>query len=128
MGGGPMAELTLAQRAWIDALRSGQYQQSRGLMQTPEGYCCLGVACVVAEQHGVPVRQDCGGFLVGPDLRSHPAVMAWIGLRTVGGATPCDVRPACIVMNDLRGWDFARIADELESAPELYFVQPGEDG
>jgi hypothetical protein len=39
-------------QAWLEALRSGDYQQGRGaLKQKDEGngvvYCCLGVACEV---------------------------------------------------------------------------------
>jgi hypothetical protein len=40
-------------RAWIEGLRSGEYEQTRGSLRLghgnkynkPEGYCCLGVAC-----------------------------------------------------------------------------------
>lgn len=40
---------------WVDALRSGEYQQTRGRLQRtnpgkrgqPVGFCCLGVACEV---------------------------------------------------------------------------------
>ena len=30
---------------WVAALRSGEYEQSAGFLQTKEGYCCLGVLC-----------------------------------------------------------------------------------
>lgn len=30
---------------WIDALRSGEYDQTKGLLQNNLGHCCLGVAC-----------------------------------------------------------------------------------
>lgn len=29
---------------WIAALRSGEYKQDKGALQTNNGYCCLGVA------------------------------------------------------------------------------------
>lgn len=32
---------------WTQALRSGKYYQTRLKLQTPAGYCCLGVACDV---------------------------------------------------------------------------------
>lgn len=32
-------------RAWIEALRSGKYQQANGRLRSSTGYCCLGVAC-----------------------------------------------------------------------------------
>lgn len=34
---------------WVAALRSGKYAQSRYALRSTDGYCCLGVACEVAE-------------------------------------------------------------------------------
>lgn len=39
--------------AWIDALLSGDYPQTKYLLHTPDGYCCLGVLCDLAVQAGV---------------------------------------------------------------------------
>jgi hypothetical protein len=30
-------------KLWIDALRSGEYGQCKGVLHSEEGYCCLGV-------------------------------------------------------------------------------------
>ncbi|MEM6815307.1 MAG: hypothetical protein AAF600_13130 [Bacteroidota bacterium] len=30
---------------WIEALRSGKYNQGKGYLHNDGGYCCLGVAC-----------------------------------------------------------------------------------
>lgn len=30
---------------WVAALRSGEYKQCDGQLASPNGYCCLGVAC-----------------------------------------------------------------------------------
>lgn len=40
---------------WVDALRSGAYKQGFGRLYTAENdtYCCLGVACDLAERAGV---------------------------------------------------------------------------
>lgn len=32
---------------WIEALRSGEYKQTKDYLHTAEGYCCLGVLCEV---------------------------------------------------------------------------------
>lgn len=32
---------------WINALRSGEFSQTTGRLQTSEGHCCLGVACAL---------------------------------------------------------------------------------
>ena len=37
---------------WLDALRSGLYDQDRGRLRTEAGFCCLGVLCdLYAEEH-----------------------------------------------------------------------------
>ena len=35
-------------KLWVDALRSGKYQQARGALKTGDAYCCLGVACDIS--------------------------------------------------------------------------------
>lgn len=34
-------------REWVEALRSGQYQQGREVLRETDKHCCLGVACAV---------------------------------------------------------------------------------
>jgi len=37
---------------WIDALRSGKYEQGSEKLRTVSGYCCLGVLCdLYAQEH-----------------------------------------------------------------------------
>lgn len=37
---------------WIDALRSGKYEQGSEKLRTMTGYCCLGVLCnIYAQEH-----------------------------------------------------------------------------
>ena len=37
---------------WIDALRSGKYEQCSGKLRGANGYCCLGVLCdLYAQEH-----------------------------------------------------------------------------
>lgn len=35
----------LTREEWIEALRSGKYPQTKGVLHNEEGFCCLGVAC-----------------------------------------------------------------------------------
>lgn len=42
---------------WIEALRSGAYQQDKYKFKTKIGYCCLGVLCEIAGQPSM----DMGG-------------------------------------------------------------------
>lgn len=41
-------------RKWVQALRSGEYQQGREFMRSSNTYCCLGVAMEVAYANGCP--------------------------------------------------------------------------
>lgn len=34
---------------WVDALRSGVYQQTNGYLKRRDGFCCLGVLCDVVK-------------------------------------------------------------------------------
>lgn len=33
---------------WLVALRSGEYQQCKNYLYNEDGYCCLGVACLIS--------------------------------------------------------------------------------
>lgn len=44
------AQIKRNRKAWLEALRSGNYKQTKGKLRSRNGaYCCLGVACEVAE-------------------------------------------------------------------------------
>lgn len=39
---------------WLEALRSGKYEQGNSVLRTADGkYCCLGVLCDIAAMNGV---------------------------------------------------------------------------
>jgi hypothetical protein len=46
----------------VEALRSGRYQQGRGQLLNDGLYCCLGVACEVAAENGLPLRREVNEF------------------------------------------------------------------
>lgn len=53
---------------WVDALRSGEYQQATGKLKSQEGFCCLGVLCdLYAKEH-----EDAGWEYRGTDEPSDP--------------------------------------------------------
>lgn len=37
----------LVKKKWLEALRSGEYQQTKGHLKDAEGHCCLGVLCEI---------------------------------------------------------------------------------
>lgn len=38
---------------WADALESGDFSQTGGILRDARGFCCLGVLCELAVRHGV---------------------------------------------------------------------------
>lgn len=110
--------------AWVAALRSDEYPQSRGELRARDGYCCLGVLTDLAVKAGVGVRwwQDGDGFygverleggLCYPEdgLVLAPVVRDWAGLDandpSIGGKSLSD-------LNDGECLSFDEIADLVE--------------
>lgn len=121
-------------KKWIEALRSGDYEQTRGaLARVGGGYCCLGVACDLAEANGVhlnvevfpSVVDDSGMFAYsGYTALLPPSVQEWLGLRTDGGdfyyCDAYDGAGSLAEAND-EGSTFDEIANIIESEPEGLF-------
>ena len=120
-------------KKWVAALRSGEFKQGYGTLGGPwNGYCCLGVACVVFERETgkkLPKRSNrkyATNQLIGPmdDVRR------WIGLSTPYGVfaeeagIPSDTLAA---INDSEKFGFNEIADIIESEPDGLFVEGSHD-
>jgi hypothetical protein len=77
---------------WVNALRSGDYDQSSGKLRSNTGYCCLGVLCdLYAQEHneeweqksytGTSLQMDY--YYFGEESEFLPAkVMSWAGLNS----------------------------------------------
>lgn len=102
---------------WLDALRSGKYQQTTEVLHDDEGFCCLGVLTDL-------YRQECGGewvekndyydfvdvnHCVETDILPW-AVVNWSGLKD---QVPHLADNYISNLND-RGMSFAEIADLIE--------------
>ena len=57
--------IEIAQR-WVNALRSGEYKQTKTQLQDEEGFCCLGVLCDL--ELGKKARRDAYGHISGSTL------------------------------------------------------------
>lgn len=97
---------------WVDALRSGEYKQGKGQLQTKSGnFCCLGVLCDLAVQEGVLDAPELidgetfSGYRYEGEAALLPkSVQAWAGNVRVG---------TLIDMND-SGKTFKTIARYIE--------------
>lgn len=116
--------LTENQQKWVDALRSDKYKQGRFSLQSPTGFCCLGVACKVAEENGVHVEYCVNSInrLFGGCLASQPDVQEWLQLKTATGKCTIGYLSS---LND-SGSTFSEIADIIEQNSESLFYQETE--
>lgn len=105
---------------WVDALRSGQYVQGRGVMKNVEDsreprYCCLGVACELAQLSLIPSpgfkRSQLGWERDGWPVHSH--LPDW--LREAVDLLSSEVA-YLVYLNDQCNADFHAIADYIEYA------------
>lgn len=85
-------------RIWVDALRSGKYQQTQDVLKNKNGFCCLGVLCEVLPPP--------------PELENSPYKYAAI-LINEGRDNKYDVFQF-IHKNDAMRWSFPEIADFVE--------------
>jgi hypothetical protein len=100
-------------KQWVEALRSGEYQQGKMQLHKGDLFCCLGVLCALAVRAGadVEVRKEYDDVFYDGDWSGLPkSVMDWSGMETANGFTK---RHLLIEMNDT-GSNFAEIADVIE--------------
>jgi len=121
-------------KQWVSVLRSSRFKQGTGALhvtrRTEDGdeLCCLGVACVLAREAGVPVavmlmEDEATVAYDGSFGTLPPRVFSWLGLATVDGefsaGTPI---PDSLASRNDSGSTFAEIADIIESEPKGLFA------
>lgn len=84
---------------WIEALRSGKYEQDRGVLRSvqTDGFCCLGVLCdlYIQDHSDAQWEQDLenGRFAIHGETGVLPSnVVTWAGLS--------DTNPGVKVLDD----------------------------
>ena len=110
---------------WLDALRSGKYEQGLGTLcdvndDGDRKFCCLGVLCDVAIEQGLPIEvqvnshttiyDDSSGYL--PD-----SVREWAGLASYNPLVKVNGEERAVAqVNDTGDFDFPAIADLIEAS------------
>lgn len=93
-------------KEWVEALRSGEFPQGKNALKTQDGYCCLGVACVLKglefNEHPVvgliPNRPDLAVYRLKDEVENFAlpseemAIDEW-GLESNLGRIPEENRP-----------------------------------
>ena len=102
---------------WIDALRSGKFEQTTGALNDDGRFCCLGVACEVAIENGIKVKKEThdDGITAydGDDGTLPPSVMEWLGLEDRDGSFDAACSSLTYI-NDTLNKNFLEIADHIE--------------
>jgi hypothetical protein len=95
---------------WIDALRSGNYQQGqRRLRRVNNTYCCLGVLCDIVDPTKWVLVENAESFVFGQYSMAYlpPGILDMAGLLKVG--------ETLVRLNDYEGKSFTEIADYIET-------------
>lgn len=116
---------------WVDALKSGEFRQTTGVLAKDDCYCCLGVLCTVAGAQWTDyegIGEDAEGFGVTHSYRNVPVLdgeclssgedgeLGDVGLQKFG--MDKEIQARLIEMND--GWketpqhSFVEIAEYID--------------
>jgi hypothetical protein len=118
-------------KRWVEALRSGEYEQGYGGLQVAGKYCCLGVLCDLAARDGVvekatnycnACQMDHESF-ASAEVYPPSQVREWAGLESANPVLPGRAVSAfdtyvgsqsLATLNDSGKYPFERIADLIE--------------
>lgn len=103
--------------AWVAALRSGEYKQTKGHLKCDSGYCCLGVLCDLEGVDWVPRMGHPSQFHFLEKTSCYEVPISWYGTISNEKASRygiIDFVSELIAMNDT-GKSFAEIADWIEA-------------
>ncbi len=115
-------------KAWVKALRSGEYKQGKSYLRRGDRYCCLGVAC--------DLYQKSDKFKLEEDVLKNKVFMfdgnheylplkvyIWLGLTTpIGIFTKTFNGVGTLYSLNDKGSRFKTIAKFIESEPEGLFT------
>ncbi len=107
---------------WLEALRSGDYEQGKYCLSSEGKYCCLGVLCDIAIKEGVTIKTETKPQDADEDPRKYKlfdgqksylpgSVMNWAGLES---QDPTIEDNDLSEHNDDYEKDFKKIADLIE--------------
>ena len=113
-----MSQLNPVAQKWVEALRSGKYQQTRNALRNGNSFCCLGVACdLYASETGL---QWNGRYFDGETDVLPQSVKKWLQLKTEIG--DCNSGWGCLSDENDHGATFEQIADLIEKHADELFV------
>ena len=112
---------------WLEALRSGEYKQTKENLQNSDGFCCLGVLCDLhAKERGMNWVRQTDGYELYVETQILPlSVQEWAGLdNDIGGLVDFEYERDGVMyvkseslpeINDTWNKNFNEIADLIEA-------------
>lgn len=96
---------------WVEALRSGEYQQGQKTLKHGESFCCLGVLC---DLHS----KEVGGSWADSRVKNHQSYLGVLGFLPVEvhswAGTRRSTSKELVHLNDKLDYTFEQIADWIE--------------
>jgi hypothetical protein len=110
-------------KRWVEALRSGEYEQGQSFLNKNNKFCCLGVLCEIVgvEKEYIPTNYL---FSYGEEKSISACskeVMDVVGLNDTLGMYN-NYSASLANLNDGLGKSFDQIADIIESEPDGLFA------
>lgn len=110
-------------KAWVAALRSGEFKQGMGALREGDEFCCLGVACELAAREGITNAEEPPSDPLIDNIWHYggengvlpPEVTEWLGLRTNCGAWQEGIIGGSLASQNDNGASFDEIAAIIES-------------
>lgn len=99
---------------FLAALRSGTFQQGRGLLRRNDAFCCLGVLCEIMQVPHKPAPADPATSIYFDPARPHEAWRCFLpnAFKEKAGLSPLDEARLSSLNDD--GESFSAIADVIE--------------
>jgi len=117
-------KLGINQQKWVEALRSGDFKQTQGVLKDERGHCCLGVACEIFKDELKITEEEHlrDGIIFNKTSKVLPSVLRnHLGLRHNNGSA-LNSKFSLAKMNDA-GSTFHEIADVIEKQFTLLFKE-----
>ncbi len=113
-----------AQEAWLKALESGEYEQCTHDLHDGKGFCCLGVACVVAGMSADEIHD----YQNKVEAVAPHSVVSSLRLRGERGQVDGTIyirhmRSVTLTSANDCGATFSEIAAFIRSSPTAVFVE-----
>ena len=93
-------------KAWLEALRSGRYTQTKQFLRNDDAFCCMGVLCDVLDPKVWSDNYWCERGSVPMGTRLNYKTLEHHGISE-------DTQDLLMAMND-EGYSFEEIADVIE--------------